>query len=213
MKRFLMLLAGGTALSSACILPAAAADLPYKSPAYVAPAFYDWTGFYIGANGGYLWSSDFAVDAKGWVYGGQLGYNWQAGRFVFGIEGDIQGTSVSESETGLGITVTGKIPAFATVRGRLGYAFDRILIYGTGGWAYTKNELSATNGVLTVSDSKWSSGYTFGGGVEWAAWDRWSVKAEYLYVHSGDVELTLAGVTAGGSYNMNVARLGLNYRF
>ncbi|MDO9414385.1 MAG: porin family protein [Pseudolabrys sp.] len=196
---------------------ASAADMPRpsysKAPAYVAPAYYDWTGFYIGANAGYGWAPNFATDAKGFVGGGQLGYNWQAGSLVFGLEGDIQYTSLKSDATGPGFSVSGKIPAFATARGRLGYAFDRVMVYGTGGWAYTKTDLSLTVGGATVSDNKWSSGYALGGGVEWAVWDRWSVKAEYLYIHSGDVNLTLAGVTTGGSYNLNVARAGLNYRF
>jgi outer membrane immunogenic protein len=196
---------------------ASAADLPRsysKAPAYVAPTYYNWTGLYVGANAGYGWAPDFASDAKGFVGGGQLGYNWQTGAFVFGVEGDIQYTSLkSTADLGGGVTATGKIPAFATARGRIGYAFDRWMVFGTGGFAYTKTDLSLTNGIATVSDSKWSSGYALGGGVEWALWDRWSVKAEYLYVHSGNVELTLGGVSGGGSYNINVARAGLNYRF
>lgn len=195
---------------------ASAADLPRpynKAPAYISPVYYDWSGFYVGANAGYGWAPDFANEAKGFVGGGQLGYNWQVGRLVLGVEGDLQYTSLKAEETAGAVTATGKIQAFGTARGRIGYAWDRMLVYGTGGWAYTKTDVSLTSGAASISDSKWSSGYAVGGGLEWAAWDRWSVKAEYLYVHSGNVELTLAGVTGGGSYNMNVVRAGLNYRF
>lgn len=190
---------------------ATAADMPRKAPAYYAPAFYDWTGFYIGANAGYGWVEDSGP--KGFIGGGQLGYNWQTGRLVFGVEGDIQYTGMKQDETVGGITASAKVQSFATARARLGYAFDRLMVYGTGGFAYTKTELSLTNGIATISDSKWSSGWTAGGGVEWAAWDRWSVKGEYLYVRSGDIDLTLAGVPVSGNYNFHVARLGLNYRF
>ena len=214
MKRLFVLSLAAVSMAALQAAPSSAADLPRKAAPYISPSYYDWTGFYIGANGGYGWSSNFASGStKGFVGGGQLGYNWQTGRLVLGVEGDLQYTSLKASETVGGVTATGKIPAFGTARGRIGYAWDRMMLYGTGGWAYTKTDVSLTNGVTTVSDAKWSSGYAVGGGVEWAAWNRWSVKAEYLYVHSGNVELTLAGVTAGGSYNLNVARVGLNYRF
>jgi len=213
----LSLTACAAVLSLAMAAPSQAADLSrpiYKAqPApYYVPGFI-WTGFYAGINGGYGWSDSFADDAKGAVYGGQLGYNWQTGNFVFGVEGDFQGTSIKASET-IGVaTAEGKIKAFATVRGRLGYAVDRLLIYGTGGWAYTNTELSLTVGGASISDSSWGSGYALGGGLEWAIWDRWSVKGEYLYIHSGDTTLTLAGVTATGDFKYNVIRAGLNYRF
>jgi outer membrane immunogenic protein len=213
LKLPLSLCAGLLALATAS--PSFAADLPqpvYKAPIYVAPVF-TWTGFYAGINGGYGWSDSFADDAKGAVYGGQLGYNWQTGNFVFGLEGDFQGTTIKASETIGAATAEGKIKAFATVRGRLGYAVDRLLIYGTGGWAYTNTELSLTVGGASISDSSWGSGYAIGGGLEWAVWDRWSVKGEYLYIHSGDTTLTLAGVTATGDFKYNVIRAGLNYRF
>jgi outer membrane immunogenic protein len=193
---------------------ASAADLPRKAPSYVAPSYYDWTGFYIGANAGYGWTTTFAGNPRGFVGGGQLGYNWQTGNFVVGIEGDIQYSALkSEVDLGGGVTGAAKIPAFATVRGRLGYAFDRALVYGTGGWAYTKTEASLSGAGVTISDSKWTSGYALGAGLEYALWNRWTVKGEYLYVRSGDVSLTLAGLTASGNYTVNVARVGLNYRF
>jgi outer membrane immunogenic protein len=207
---------GAALLSLGVATSASAADLPRKAPAYVAPIGYNWTGFYLGVNGGYGWTgSNAAGDADGFVGGGQIGYNWQAAGspFVFGLEADIQGADISSSAAVGAVTVTAKANAFGTVRGRIGYAFDRAMIYATGGWAYTRTELSATGPGGSISNSDWSSGYALGGGLEWAAWDRWSVKAEYLYVHSGDVNVTLAGVPFGGDYNINVVRAGLNYRF
>lgn len=213
MKRFHALL-----LACVCLPPfavsASAADIPLKAPApaYYAP-YFSWTGFYAGINGGYGWSDSFADNAKGGVYGGQVGYNWQIGSFVLGVEGDFQGTTIKATETIGAVTAEGKIDAFATVRGRIGYAFNRALIYGTGGWAYTKTKLKLSAGAASIEDSAWGSGYAIGGGLEWAVWDRWSVKGEYLYIDSGDTTLTLAGATATGDFKYNVVRAGINYRF
>lgn len=199
-------------LSLGVVTSASAADLPRKAPAYVAPIGYNWTGFYVGINGGYGWSGD---DADGFVGGGQIGYNWQAAGspFVFGLEADIQGADMDSSATAGGVTATARINAFGTVRGRIGYAWDRAMLYATGGWAYTRTSLSLTGPGGSISDSDWSSGYTIGGGLEWALWDRWSVKGEYLYVNTQDVSLTLGGVTVNGDYDFSVIRAGLNYRF
>jgi outer membrane immunogenic protein len=194
---------------------ASAADLPRKAPAYVAPVGYNWTGFYVGLNGGYGWASSAFGDADGFVGGGQIGYNWQGvgSPLVLGIEADIQGADMESSATVAGITASGRVNAFGTVRARLGYAWDRFMLYGTGGWAYTRSSISLAGPGGSISDSDWSSGYTLGGGLEWAAWDRWSVKLEYLYVNTQDVSLTLGPVTATGDYDFSVVRAGLNYRF
>lgn len=215
MKRFIPLAFVGV-LTAVLASPSFAADLPtpaYKAPAYTPVPYFSWTGFYAGVNAGYIWSSDFGDNGNGFAGGGQIGYNWQLGSFVIGAEADFQGTTLDASETTGGLTATAKLKTFGTVRGRLGYAFNRFLVYGTGGYAYSQTELSLTNGTATVSDSAWSSGYAVGGGLEWALWDRWSARAEYLYVDSGDTTLTLGGVTATGSYKFNVARAALNYRF
>jgi outer membrane immunogenic protein len=212
-----ILTAFGAALIGLGVATAAsAADLPRKAPAYVAPVGYNWTGFYLGVNAGYGWtSSDFGGDANGFVGGGQIGYNWQAlgSPLVLGIEADFQGADISTSTTIGAASVSAKANAFGTVRARIGYAWDRFMVYGTGGWAYTRNELSIAAPGFAASNDNWSSGYALGGGLEWAAWDRWSVKAEYLYVHSGDVNVTAGPFTASGDYNINVVRAGLNYRF
>lgn len=216
MKRLHALFLGCASLAALgmAATSASAADLPRKAPpAYYAPAF-SWTGFYAGINGGYGWTTSFPSKADGAVYGGQLGYNWQIGSFVVGLEGDFQGTSIKYSETvAPGVIGEAKIPAFATVRGRVGYAWNSLLLYATGGWAYTQSKASLSAGGLSISDSSWGSGYAIGGGVEYALWDRWSVKGEYLYLKSGDTTLTLAGFTQSIDYKYNVVRAGLNYRF
>jgi outer membrane immunogenic protein len=200
---------------------ASAADLPARTHAYTkAPpmvAAYNWTGFYVGVNAGGAWSSaDNFGDASGFVGGGQIGYNWQAvgSPLVLGIEADFQGTSLKNSGTVGALNGEAKVPAFGTVRARVGYAFDRVMVFATGGLAYSDTKGSLTGPGGSVNDDKWSTGWTLGGGLEWAFAGPWSLKAEYLYVNARSVDLTLAGTTVStGDYNYNVARLGLNYRF
>ncbi len=199
---------------------ASAADLPARTYTKAPPmvATYNWTGFYIGANAGGAWSkagTNFG-DASGFVGGGQIGYNWQAAGspLVLGLEADFQGTSLKNTETVGAITGEAKVPAFGTVRGRIGYAWDRFMVYGTGGWAYSDTKATVSGPGGSVSDSKWGSGYTLGGGLEWAFMGPWSLKAEYLYVKAKSVDLTLAGVPfSTGDYHYNVVRAGLNYHF
>ena len=199
---------------------ASAADMPArnytKAPPMVAPMF-NWTGFYLGVNAGGAWTSAVGGNTSGFAGGGQIGYNWQAmgSPLVLGLEADLQGTSLKDSaDLGGGFTAEAKVPAFGTVRGRIGYAFDRTMIYATGGWAYSKTEASITGPGGSVSDNKWASGWTLGGGAEWAFAGPWSLKAEYLYVNAKSVDLTLAGVPFSTSdYHYNVVRAGLNYRF
>src|SRR5580704_9642912 len=161
MKKQLLL---GTALSLALVGGAAAADLPPAPPPPPVPyvkaplPMWTWTGFYIGANGGYGWSNANTVSltnppltvtgvvgpgaAKGGFGGGQIGYNWQMGLFVLGAEADVQGAGISGSSGPTVIdaandttVVNQKLDFFYTVRGRAGLAFDRALVYFTGGFA------------------------------------------------------------------------------
>lgn len=206
-------------------LPAAAADLPRASPrapvAFV-PTF-TWAGFYIGGNAGYGWgrvsdpTNNFHTDLNGALVGGQVGYNWQTGNWVFGIEGDIQKSwqeeSASATVPGGLATIKGEFPWFATLRGRLGYAWDRHLLYATGGAAWVNVKLSGTLAGATASDSDTTFAWTIGGGWEWMFYDRWSAKAEYLYLDTGDTTVTLFGVPVGGSSHSHIVRLGINYHF
>jgi outer membrane immunogenic protein len=241
-------------LCTACgVSVAAAADLParnvYKAAPMVAPAF-SWTGWYAGVNLGYGWGSErgtgtiagsalpingaFSSNTRfsGVAGGGQIGYNWQANALVFGIEADLQGTTERKQFTagcgvGCAVSVTDSLPAFGTIRGRLGFAaWNRGLIYVTGGgaWldAHTRATLTDAGGTAAVFNSNNDKfGWTLGGGAEWMVWDRWSVKAEYLYMQANNVATTAAipaalgggTVTSGGRLTNNVARLGLNFHF
>lgn len=213
-----------TCLVSICGV-AAAADMPTKAPAYGAP-LYNWTGFYAGVNVGGAWGASSGSNASGVIGGGQIGYNWQAvgSPLVLGLEADIQASGVDGSATvtalGATFTETGKADYFGTVRARLGIAQGRWMGYVTGGWAYTtlKHDGVATGAVVgAYSASNSLSGYAVGGGVEWAAWDRWTVKAEYLYLsfpgHDNIYATVPPVVTSYGRTNINVLRAGLNYRF
>lgn len=198
---------------------AIAADMPVKGRSY-APVSYGpvWTGFYAGLNAGYGWASwtppgGGSLDMKGFLGGGQLGYNWQIGSFVLGAEGDLQYSAQKQTDTTAGVTSEAKIPWFGTARGRVGYAFDSFMVYATGGAAWTNFKVSASALGLTVSTETTKAGWTAGGGVEWMFMPRWSVKAEYLYIDSGTTSLTVAGLTASGKLKDSIARIGVNYHF
>src|SRR3954463_16764011 len=165
MKR--LLLAGAAFLS--LMTAASAADLasrPYTKAPPLSPAT-NWSGFYIGAVGGYA----FDGDNGGGFGGGTVGYNWQCpgSQFVFGIEVDAAGASIKDSQTGfIGVvpfTVEDKMNALGSVTGRVGVAMDAALFYAKGGYAWANNKLSVTAPGLVASDTKVHSGYTIGGGI------------------------------------------------
>jgi outer membrane immunogenic protein len=107
-----------------------------------------------------------------------------------------------------------RIRSMGTVRGRVGYAFDQVLVYGTGGYAWADNRLTLSALGVSVSDSQIHSGWTVGAGVEVMFAPKWSVKAEYLY-RSFDSETYFAGIAplASGTLNLNSVQVGVNYHF
>ncbi len=221
MKRLLM--AGALALAAGG--QALAADLPQPGPprapaTYVpvpAPAF-SWSGIYVGINGGYAFGSgDFSSGASvsgvnGFLAGGTIGANYQWGRFVLGIEGDGDWTSLDGKTTPACSTCEVKSSWLATARGRAGYAFDRILFYGTGGAAFGNVQGGPIGGPF---DSGTQIGWTVGGGIEAAIAPNWTAKVEYLYVNLGNLNCTAAGCLAGNTLNVteSVVRAGINYKF
>ncbi len=207
MKKFLLAaLLGGVATS------AFAADLPTRKapPApmpYLAPAF-SWTGFYLGVNGGYGLNSgggDFGSPDGGFV-GGTAGYNYQMGQLVLGVEGDWDWASLTHD----GVNAVGpyktNIDDLVTVRGRLGYAIDRTLLYVTGGYAGADTELNFPG---IGSESQWRSGGVIGGGVEYAFTNNITAKAEYLFAPMENT--TLLGEKS--NLDLSLFRVGLNYKF
>src|SRR5437868_4572651 len=218
--------------------PAAAADLaarPYtKAPPMVA-AIYDWSGFYIGANGGWGSAHDHrsnaagvdlgSYDATGGVAGGQLGYRWQSGNWVFGLEaqgdwGDLNSTTPNAVVTTN--QIASKSDAFGLFTGQVGYAWDSALLYAKGGAAVVDQRfdfISNTTGAAFSSsgtDTRW--GATIGGGVEVGFAPNWSVAFEYdhIFLDRHDVNFTgnpAAGnpYRTGGDVDLVTARI--NYRW
>ncbi len=219
MKR--LVLAGVGALALVSTFSAAnAADIarrqamPTKAPVY-AP-IYNWTGAYVGINGGGGWGrSDTAApfasggfNTSGGLVGGTVGYNWQASQAVFGVEGDIDWSNIRGSTTcGVGLSCETKNSWLATARGRVGYAFDRFLPYVTGGLAVgdIKNSVSGLGSSTTTK-----AGYAIGGGLEAALAGPWTAKVEYLYADLGRGTSVLGADT---KFNASIVRAGLNYRF
>ena len=254
MKRALTL----SALLVAGAMPALAADIPYKAPPpMMAPPVYNWTGFYIGINGGYSFGrstrdisffdpatgvtilpgagSNLAggTDLSGGLFGGQIGYNWQAGNWLLGIETDAQWTGQRASANflcaglvcapgvtalpagvlGTGATVDQKLEWFGTLRGRGGILITPMfLAYVTGGAAYgtVKNDVALASvtaaGVPVAATGSSSSnrfGWTLGAGVEWAFVPHWSAKLEYLYMDLGTSTSTARLVAPGVGATLN----------
>jgi outer membrane immunogenic protein len=187
---------------------ALAADLPRGPSPYYAPApasGYRWSGPYAGLNLGYEWGkvSNSSTDPSGLMGGGQFGYNWQNGQFVFGGETDLQLSSADDTFAPYKFSN----PWFGTLRARVGYALNNILFFGTGGLAYgdVKGELNA------LTETKTELGWTIGAGMEVGFTPNWSAKAEYLYMDLGDRAYSITGVNNG--FSSSVLRFGLNYHF
>lgn len=209
--------------------PSLAADMSrpiYKAPAapyYVAP--FSWTGFYVGINGGYGWgkadvsnaAGSFTTDNQhGWLVGGTLGYNLQTGVWVWGLEGDLdyaflKGNATNTATCGAG-TCEVKDTWFATARGRIGYAAGRFMPFITGGAAFAGLKVQPSTG---ASSSDTSTGWTVGGGLEYAFLNSWSAKAEYLYADLGKstCDASVCGLSTDIKPKINIVRVGLNYRF
>jgi outer membrane immunogenic protein len=260
MKRILGGMIVAAALSGSAVSgQALAADLPprgyNKAPAMAAPAT-NWSGLYIGGNVGYGWgngNTDFsfplifnndntALDtkSKGVTGGAQIGYNWQMGAIVTGLEADIQGSGIKGSGRspvfntdanrflpGQFLSTEQKLSWFGTVRGRLGATVTPdLLLYATGGLAYGHVDASANTFFNSTEQfpatiSKTKAGWTVGAGAEWMFARNWSAKLEYLFVDLGSVSaiaqptLTQDTARVANSWQTkeNIARVGVNYHF
>lgn len=169
--------------------PAQGADMPIKGPLYKAPPIvsFNWTGLYFGGHLGYGWGDSGVGDIDGFFGGVQLGYNWHfSPNFVFGIEADISGTDIN---TAVGPS---HVDYMGTARLRLGYTWDRVMLYGTGGLSFAR----ASTAFVHTSDTGWA----LGAGLEWMFAHRWSARAEYMYYDIGALELS-------------TIKLGVNYHF
>ena len=239
MKKFLMGTVGVIALGMGA--PASAADMAVKArPMAPLPVIYDWSGFYIGANGGWgqsrnCWDfvtvagvvvADGCSDRSGGLIGGQLGYRWQSGGWVFGLEA--QGDWADLSNTRLSFIN----PAFSTrVRtdgiglftGQIGYAWNAALLYVKGGAAVTSNSfdiLTTLGGVSVASASATRWGGAIGVGLEYGFAPNWSVGVEYDHLFMGDANnsFSVANPIVAGALNrinqdIDMVTLRINYRF
>ena len=201
---------------------AQAADIPspsYKAPAYVGPSYANWTGFYVGINGGYGFGTSnwdvpaLALKPKGALAGATFGYNFQTGTWVWGLEGDYDWSGMKDSVGCYGAgTCETKLSWLATGRARLGYAgWSNWLPYITGGAAYGNVKASSPFGDASKSRLGWTAGV----GVEYAFWSNWSLKLEYLYVDLGkfDCGLSCGAAPDNVTFKSSLVRVGLNYRF
>ena len=217
-------------------VPANAADLPPaplpQAPAAAPVPYYNWTGFYVGVNGGGAWGSQdpwnivtnrfdhFSTNISGGIVGGTIGAQIQASHVVMGLEADLDWANIRGSTFGFptvgGVPVTAPINAEtkidweSTLRFRVGYANDTWLLYGTGGLAVlgAKTTLTTSTGACTAIFNSCSGtdrqvGVTFGGGLEYGFTPSLSAKVEYLYITAASFEVS----------RHSEVRAGLNYRF
>lgn len=186
-----------------------AADLPrgptsyYSKPA--APGVYNWAGFYAGANLGYEWgkATNTGTSPSGIAGGLQGGYNWQNGQFVYGVETDIQISGADDTFAPWKFSN----PWFGTLRGRVGYAVNTMLFYGTLGFAY--GDLEGQLGAL--DETRTEFGWTGGLGMEMGLTSNLSAKVEYLYMDLGGRNFTVTGMDS--SLQASLFRFGINYHF
>ena len=256
-RNILLALVSAIALTGSA---AFAADLPSRAPPPVylpPPPVFTWTGIYIGGQVGYAWSSGnfkfFGVDPisgiafsasgdpnpNGVIGGGHVGYQYQINQWVLGIEGSVDGTSLSKTAVvalpgvfGGGATVNAHSSADiqGSIRGKLGIAWDRVLIYATGGVAFggfnTDWSLAGTTpaGVPIFASSNFSNtrvGWTVGGGLQYAVTNNWWIFAEYRYSDFGSVNNGLFGTAlpVGTIFNgnrqitQNQVQAGFSYKF
>ncbi|MGH6811693.1 MAG: outer membrane protein [Methylocella sp.] len=240
MRRQILLASVGAIAIAA---PAFAADLGTRPPPPVylpPPPIFTWTGLYLGGQIGYAWGSDpidvvdftgfsppafFNTKPQGVIGGAHLGYNLQINQWVVGLEGTVDGTSVEGTRTSAGgfVTMHSNADVQGSIRARLGVAFDRVLIYGTGGAAFAGITNGYTLGapffVNDETDSKTRTGWTVGGGLEYAVTNNWSIRAEYRYSDFGRSPdfpfspITLGTVSFTHHLTQSQVQAGFSYKF
>jgi outer membrane immunogenic protein len=244
-------LLGAVAVAAVMVGPAVAADL--RRPVTKAPPpgyAYNWTGFYAGGHCGDAWGRtttrntapyngfdnlgdpiSYSLNDSGWTCGGQLGFNWQVGAWVVGVEGDIGWLDIDRSSFFFPTPVGGLDADFvsvsyswyATATARIGYAWDRVLLYAKGGaaWARIENAAADANTSFAIdtsdfrSDRRTHTGWTIGGGLEYGLTPNVSLKVEYLYLDFGRYTsgLNLDGDSFSHDNRVHTVKGGFNIRF
>jgi outer membrane immunogenic protein len=255
-RKILLASVGAVALSGSAAL---AADLPSRAPPPVylpPPAIFTWTGIYVGGQIGYAWTSgnnnftgfdpffntgtflstSIGGTPSGVIGGAHVGYNYQINQFVLGLEGSVDGTSLSNTAAAFfpdGTTLSAHSTADiqGSIRGKVGVAWDRALIYGTGGVAFGgfNTDVSIANtGFLNGGNPFFASGnvsntrvgWTVGGGIQYAVTNNWSIFAEYRYTNWGSIRENNFGLVPTGAFfngnrqiNQNQVQVGFDYKF
>jgi outer membrane immunogenic protein len=254
-RKFLLASVGAFALTGSA---AFAADLPSQAPppVYLPPApIFTWTGIYVGGQIGYAWASgnnnftgfdpfgagtflstSIGGTPSGVIGGANVGYNYQINQWVLGLEGSVDGTSLSNTAAAIfpdGTTLSAHSTADiqGSIRGKLGVAWDRALIYATGGVAFGgfNTDVSIANtGALNGGNPFFASGnvsstrvgWTVGGGIQYAVTNNWSVFAEYRYTNFGSIRENNFGALPKGAFfngnrqiNQNQVQVGFDYKF
>jgi outer membrane immunogenic protein len=219
---------------------ASAADIAVKAPV-IQP--FSWTGCYVGVEGGGIWGrsqhtaadptrADFGrpiskgFDLSGGLVGGTVGCNYQISNWVFGVEDDISWTNATGGANDIAPFNTAAMSHTSekwldTLRGRVGYAWDRVLFYGTGGAAFAGTAVQVCN-LSCFGDSQNRTGWAAGAGIEYAAWDHVTMKVEYLHADFGSrtyinpsilTPNNTTVVTRNVTLTNDLVRVGVNYKF
>jgi Opacity protein and related surface antigens len=248
MKRLIVTLLAATGLSTAAFAADAPYNNSYNNNSYYNPApVFTWAGFYAGLNAGYAWNGDdkskihdyygplgYGSSKKedGFAGGLQVGYNFQSGSLIYGIEADINYSNMKRRDAGFGnylskaetYTVNSETSWFGTLRPRIGFAAtDRLMVFATGGLAFGKVK---TNGnyiqdsyLLAGDNDDVRYGWTLGAGAEYAITDNFTVKGEYAYIDLGEKTHSWMGrgylnnLSVKDTTNFQLLRAGVNYKF
>jgi outer membrane immunogenic protein len=228
-------------LAGCCLLggtAALAADLPPAAPALPPPPVFTWTGPYVGLHVGGAFAGNVTINpapttapvafGRDGVFGGlHLGYNYQVGAFVLGLQAEYNFAGITGSVVSGPFTFTSSVRQFGSVDGRLGLAFDRWLVYAIGGFAYLDARHSIANAAipfaLTRDYGSNEYGWDVGGGVEYAFWGNWTGRVEYRYYRWGNkgfTDVLSQGAVAAAAIpfhttteQLHTVRAGLTYKF
>jgi outer membrane immunogenic protein len=231
------ILLGTTMFAGLMVAGAAqAADMPLKAQRAAPAYFYNWSGFYIGGHVGGVWGdkdwlftgplTTTSHNVSGFLGGGQVGYNWQVGQLVLGVEAQFSWTNADGESIcpNPAARCQTELESITTVAGRLGYASNNWLFYAKGGGAWVREEhfvrFPANNLLDETSGSYTRSGWMVGAGIEYGFAPNWSAKVEYNFLSLNSEDLTFRRIATGAfvenariDQDLHIVKFGINYRF